>query len=434
MHMPFTISRPDAVHIVNRLMNSPIAPGSRAHFINVGTDHILNSLEENYFRGQLAEGISCFKYLEGDYGSGKTQFIQSLADRARRHGVVSAVVSIGQDCPFNSPLAIYKAVMGAFLAPAEGDAEADGAGIDVLIQTWIRRQLREMGVTPGHEVPDQVQRQVAGTLGGLWTGAPDGQTATALAALGRRLLAIECGAAHTGDDRELIAWVKGDKITSRGLRDRHNLYEPAKDENAFRRLKTVIGFLRTRMGCRGFFIAFDEGGRAISFRRGSLQQRQAIENMLTMINENADGQFGGVMFMYSSVPDFRNGVIKDYIALRDRIGSTAFSRGSPMVPFINLEIENTDQITRAIGERLREVIGVAQDTHWDDAIQEQNVSGLIASQKDVLALLNVVPPRVFVYQYCRFLSQQRGAERLVDDEEMRRFVANNDLEKEEAAS
>jgi len=56
------------------------------------------------------------------------------------------------------------------------------------------------------------------------------------------------------------------------------------------------------MGYRGFLVAFDEGTRTSSFRRGSAKQKQAIENLLTMINQNAEGEFGGVMFLYAATP------------------------------------------------------------------------------------------------------------------------------------
>jgi hypothetical protein len=38
------------------------------------------------------------------------------------------------------------------------------------------------------------------------------------------------------------------------------------------------------------------------------------------------------MFLYTATPDFRSEVIKNYRALHDRIGTKAFSRGSPTVP------------------------------------------------------------------------------------------------------
>lgn len=422
--MAVAISKGDARRVINKLLNAPIAPGEYSHFINVGTDHILEALDHNYFRGELADGIGCFKYLEGGYGSGKTQFINSLAAKANQQDIVTSIVSIDAQCPFNSPVAIFRTVMASFLPPF--DAQIDGAddkGIDVLIESWVTRRIRQLGAEPGGDVPELVQRQIEQQIGGLWRGAPDQQMAAALTTLARRLLKINCGASDSVGDSELISWIKGDSVRSTALKNL-GLFEPARDDNAFRRLKTAITFLRTRMGYKGFFIAFDEGSRTSSFRRGSAKQRQAIENMLTMINQNADGEFGGVMFMYASTPDFRSEVIATYRALQDRIGSKAFSPASPMVPLINIDEANSTETIFKIGGKLLDVFSQAYDVAWDEELQQGNMRRVVAAE--VESRFESPTPRYFVYQYCRFLDLQKEQQRAITDEEASNFVDENE--------
>lgn len=420
--MDIAIDKGDARRLVNTLLNAPIAPGRYSHFINVGTDHILDALDQNYFRGELADGIGCFKYLEGDYGSGKTQFINSLAQRASEQDVVTALVTVGNECPFNSPAAIFTAIMESFSPPAE--AQREEKGIEVLIDCWIERRIRQLGAEPGSNVPELVQRQIEQQFGGLWKGAPDQQMAAALKALSERLLRINCGATESVADRELISWIRGGNVRSTVLKS-GGMYDPIRDENAFRRLKTVIAFLRTRMGYRGFLIAFDEGTRTSSFRRGSAKQKQAIENLLTMINQNAEGEFGGVMFLYAATPDFRSEVISTYRALQDRIGTKAFSKGSPQVPLINIEEAISEDVIYRIGERLLAVFSKAYGVAWVEGVQTANMRAIVAAQ---MAVLYETPkPRFFVYQFCRFLEGQRVAQRAISAKEASEFVNDNDL-------
>ena len=420
--MTVPISKIDARRLISTLLNSPIAPGRYSHFINVGTEHIIHALDQNYFCGDLADGIGCFKYLEGDYGSGKTQFINSLARRAAENDVVTALVTVGAECPFNSPAAIFRAIMESFQPPADAD-NADSKGIEVLIDSWISTRIRQLGAEPGGDVPDLVQRQIEEQLGGLWKGAPDTQMASALTALSKRLLKTNCGATEAVADSELISWVRGDNVRSTGLKAM-GLFEPVRDDNAFRRLKTVIAFLRSRMAYRGFLIAFDEGTRTSSFRRGSAKQKQAIENLLTMINQNAEGEFGGVMFLYAATPDFRSEVISTYRALQDRIGTVAFSRGSPLVPLINIEEANSEDVIFQIGNRLLGVFAKAHDVEWDESLQRANMKAIVEAQKD--RLFETPKPRFFVYQYCRFLNGQRDAQRAISDEQASDFVNDNE--------
>lgn len=420
--MTIAISKLDARRLISTLLNSPIAPGRYSHFINVGTEHIIDALDQNYFRGDLADGIGCFKYLEGDYGSGKTQFINSVARRAAENEIVTALVTVGAECPFNSPAAILRAIMESFQPPADAET-ADAKGIEVLIDSWICTRIRQLGAEPGSDVPDLVQRQIEEQLGGLWKGAPDTQMASALTALSKRLLKTNCGATEALADSELISWVRGDNVRSTGLKAM-SLFEPVRDDNAFRRLKTVIAFLRTRMAYRGFLIAFDEGTRTSSFRRGSAKQKQAIENLLTMINQNAEGEFGGVMFLYAATPDFRSEVISTYRALQDRIGTVAFSRGSPLVPLINIEEANSEDVIFQIGDRLLSVFAKAYDVEWDESLQRTNMKAIVEAQKD--RLFETPKPRFFVYQYCRFLNGQREAQRAISNEQASDFVNDNE--------
>lgn len=425
------ISGANARQIRAKLMNAPVAPGSYSPFINAGTEEILTILEENYFKEELVEGISCFKYLEGDYGSGKTQFIHSLAERADHNQIVSAIVNIGQECPFNSPLAIFKSIMSSFVPPKINDSDInEEKGIEILLRAWITDRLRSLGWSNGQEVPDMARRQIELNFTKIWHGPPDQQMAYALMGLGKRILAWECGADESVTDRDLRAWIRGETVRSKALKEEYGLHEPARDETAFRRLKTAIKFLRTRLGFKGFFIAFDEGTRTSVFRRGSVKQKQAIENMLTMINENAEGEFGGVMFMYAATPDFRSEVIQAYQALNDRIGSVAFVPGRPMTPLIELQSLNSDTVLSQIGKKLLNVFAKADKVVWDESMQLQNIDTLIQALKSVLYYENI-PPRYFVYHYCRFLDQQKNKEVLLDLESAKEFVQSHELPESE---
>lgn len=422
-----TLTKVEATRLKAQLTNVPVAPGVLSPVINVGTDAILQVLEDQYFAHDLAEGISSFKYLEGHYGSGKTQFIHCLASRARKHNIVTAIVNIGQDCPFSSPLAIFKSIMRSFVPGASEDASgATDKGIELLFEHWINTRLKQMGVTPGTAVPELVRHELERPFSSPWLGAPDAQMASALQGLGRMLVGLAAGTMMGVTDEELRMWVRGDAIRSRNLQQRCALYEPTRDETAFQRLRTVINFLRDRLGYRGFLVAFDEGTRVMSFRRGTKSQRQAIENMLTMINHNAEGEFGGVMFLYAATPDFRTEVIQNYIALRDRIGSVAFVPGRPMTPFINLDEQESETMLIALGKRLLDVFATADGTVWDTELQLSNLNALIQAQKQHLAFA-VPPPRFFVFYWCRFLCEQRLRQFPVTDQQALQFVANNQL-------
>lgn len=429
--MAIEISKINAKIIRRQLMNSAVAPGQYAHFINAGTGKILSVFESEYFKEELPEGLSCFKYLEGDYGSGKTQFINSLAERARTNNIVTSLVNIGQECPFNSQASIYRAIMASFLPPSHDEKNvSDAKGIEILIHSWITSKLHELGWTTGQEVSDMARQQVEKSFTQNWLGAPDTQMAFALRGLGKRLLAQVCDAQDSILDSELISWVRGDKVRSANLKNEYSLHEPVRDETAFTRLKTVFEFLRTRLGYKGFFVAFDEGTRTNTFRRGSVKQKQAIENMLTMINEHGDGQFRGVMFMYAADPTFRSDVIQNYPALFDRIGSVAFVPGHPLTPLIILESLNTDEVISEIGENLLAIFAKADAIEWDKEIQYRNIQAIIKAIYNI-KFYDAIPPRQFVYPYCRFLDIQKFDQKEISIEDAEEFIQSHTITESE---
>ena len=425
-----TLDKSEAIRIRAHLVANPVAPGVYSHFINVGTNKIIDTLEQNYFVNEMPLGISCFKYLQGYYGSGKTQFINSLAARAWQNNVVTSIVNVGIDCPFNSPLAIYQAIVSNMIPPPESGKDPDEErGIEVIFRNYVDQKLKKYGIEGGKSVPSEIKTLIEQPFSEMYLGAPDMQAAIALQQLGKFMLNVACGGTPTPADMEIISWLRGDDAKSKHLRDL-GLHKPAKEESAFNRLKTIIMFMTKRMGMKGFFIAFDEGTRTVSFRRGSIKQKQAIENLLTMINDGADGKFPGVMFVYAATPDFRNEVIQKYPALNDRIGDIAFKPGSPMVPFIDLDMLDTRTIVREIGERLLEVFSIADGIEWDHQLQKINIDCLLKAEDKRYGMGSEIR-RSFVYHFCMLLGTQRYQQFELTDEDAEKFLVDHQIPRPE---
>ncbi|WP_299161015.1 BREX system ATP-binding domain-containing protein [Accumulibacter sp.] len=407
------IDKDEAQRICSILLSAPLAPGGYSHFINVGTDWVLDILEREYFRQRLPAGAACFKYLQGSYGSGKTQFIFSLAARAWRNNIATAVVTIGIECPFNSPLAIYRHVMSGFVAPdIDNSHSADQTGIELLLDRWIRGKLAEMGVGVGDRPEPEMRQDLDRMLSQSVMGSPDTQATTAIQRLARSILDRRVGAGNV--DQAALQWLKGDAVVFPELK-KVGVVERANDVNAFQRLKAVLAYLRKVLGYKGFLIAFDEGTRTGSFKKASVRERQAVENLLTLINESSrPGGFDGAMFLYAATPDFRQEVVSRYVALDARIGGTAFSVGSPMVPFIDLDSILSDDLIIGIARRLREVFARADDVTWDEGIQRHNLDFLMQAEKEV-DFTSIISPRRFVYHYCLLLQSQGRSQRQLSE-------------------
>lgn len=431
------VDGPQARKIWNSLLDRPSAPGLLSHVINVGTSWLLDWLTEEYLAHGLADGDACFKYVQGYYGSGKTQFIQSLAARAARHGIASAVIDVGQSCPFNSQLAIYQAVMRHLRPPAErGRLAADEKGIEILVDAWVAQKLAERGIEPGHHVSEGVVQELLSHFNVPLSGFPDVQAATAMRLFCRRRVEIAGGAVDGAQDSVLLAWLRGNQVSDSALKTQ-GIHEPAKELNAFNRLKTVLGFLRRFLGSRGFLIAFDEGSRTASFRRGSTNQENSVENLLTMCNDVADMEFASVMFVYSATPDFRSEVVTRYQALNDRIGNHSVQPGrleTRRRPFIDLDALDTDSIVLEMGQVLLQIFEAAYSVELPRDIEVANVRTLLAAEKRQFGIGSEIR-RAFVYHYCALLEDQKyNGARVLSAADMEDFIAGRPMAFEDEAA
>lgn len=95
-----------------------------------------------------------------------------------------------------------------------------------------------------------------------------------------------------------------------------------------------------------------------------------------------------------------------------------------MVPLINIEEANSEEVICSIGENLLVVFDKAYGVAWDKAVQTANMKAIIAAEKDVL--YETPKPRFFVYQYCRFLEAQRTGQKAISAEQASDFVGNNE--------
>jgi hypothetical protein len=168
----------------------------------------------------------------------------------------------------------------------------------------------------------------------------------------------------------------------------------------------------------------------MSFRRGSAKQKQVVENLLDLINKTGDEQFGGVLFLYAANDEFRSELIAKYEALENRIGGASLSAGSPMTPFINLDMndDDTSRLLELMGERLMDVYETATGAVLDRAVQRLNFKTL----RQAYTLDLRLSPRAFVALVTRFLPRQAENPHPITDEEARLFVSDNDPDRDVA--
>jgi len=381
-----------AQHIIHRVGEAGQPPEYGLSFINVGNQHYLDILAQEYL-DRLLDGNrgSAFKLVQGYYGGGKTHFLHCLRDLAWLRGFLCSLVQLSpQECPYEEPLKVYRAVVSQLAGPPvrAGDAPTRGLGdllrdfADGLAQrmsaeeraAWMKRINRKLQV-------DSVtfRRAVTAFLQCCWEGDSQGEAL-------------------------LESWLRADPVPRQELKA-YNIYEAIDGQNAFMALRSLCQTL-TGLGYPGLVLMFDEVDRNLSL---SSRRIAALgDNLRQVIDLCGSAQLPGVLFLYAVPPEFLRLVVPEYPALDQRLRSPLpLSRISPQSTLIDLEkLElQPEQLLLAIGQKLLKVFQVAENWTATEAIQQGNLQAL--ARACARFSFEVGHRRTFVKTWLSFLHQQK---------------------------
>jgi len=143
-----TLDRRTASRIIHSLAESGQPPKLGASYLNVGTEAIIRRLRSDYLEDLLTpfdgqDGSGACKWVEANYGNGKTQFLRCMQEEGWKLDFVTAFVELSQDeCPLDRSERVYGAVARAIQAKPLASADVDrGQGIDVMFQQLLDRRF-----------------------------------------------------------------------------------------------------------------------------------------------------------------------------------------------------------------------------------------------------------------------------------------------------
>jgi hypothetical protein len=409
------LERRDARRIINSLGQSGQPPKLGASYLNVGTQTILEQLRKEYledfltpFEGQDGEG-TC-KWVEANYGNGKTQFLRCMQEQAWDLGYVTAFVELSQnECPLDQPHLVYGAVARSVQARPLQAADVDRKGLDIALEQLIDRKFEGvLSGLPNDDLQDQARAWVNNTLA---------------------TTSVECSAFRSSCLKFLLAKLQGDsqvtELIAPYLRGEPSAMPELKKIGILEKIDKSSGFRFLRSLCQliqrsglgtGTILLFDETGDILSLM-SSKAKKAACENLLTVINRCNNGELPGTMFMYGVMPDFFTGFATDYPALQQRCG-----RGTR----INLEIlEGIKEIDllRQIGEKITAVFQIAfEDAPKDYEILERNLK-TVADQVLKQALVGSGTRRLLVKTWVQALQTFReGGLRALSKDDVDRMI------------
>ncbi|GDY07017.1 hypothetical protein LBMAG52_05030 [Planctomycetia bacterium] len=304
---------------IESLRDSGQPPKLGASTLNVGTDHLLADLRKKYLDDHCAslegeDGGGACKWIEADYGNGKTQFLRCVQEIGWEHNFVVGYVELSQDeSPLDRPERVFSAAARSLQAQPNSPVDVDRTrGLNHVLEQLLDRKFPD--VLSG--LPDDGLRADAlDWVHQSFRNTPVESTALATAAT------VYLTAKLKGEpEREEIAklYLRGEAIPLPELK-KIGVFEKLDKSSAFRLLRSVTQLLQRSGLAAGTILLFDEARRTLSLM-STKSQKHACENLLSVINHCNNGDFPGTLFLYAVMPEFFTNFVTAYPALQQRCG------------------------------------------------------------------------------------------------------------------
>jgi P-loop Domain of unknown function (DUF2791) len=146
------LSKKVSTGLINSL-GAGVVPREGVEHIAVGREKELQSLIQNL--DDMAEGVAAFRFIIGNYGSGKSFLLQLVRNRAMEQGFVVADADLSSGRRLagsnNEGLATYRELMSHLATKTR----PDGGALVSILEGWINKIQQEVASTTGMRPNDE---------------------------------------------------------------------------------------------------------------------------------------------------------------------------------------------------------------------------------------------------------------------------------------
>lgn len=307
--------RPRERDAVLQSLRAGVVPRLGQHLIQVGRASELQALIADIER--ITQGGSTFRLIIGEYGAGKTFFLNLVRSIALEKKLVTMHADLNPDRRLHASggqaRSLYAeltrnmatrtkpdggaltAILEKFIAEARSKAESTGSDIEQVVREQTK-QLTEM--VNGYDFADVV---VA-----YWQGFKDGNEQL---------------------KSDAVRWMRGEFATRTDARAALGVRTIIDDATVYDQLKVLARFVRLA-GYGGLLICLDE--LVNLYKMANKQARDSnYEQILRILNDSLQGSAEGLGFLLGGTPEFllhTGRGLYSYPALQRRLTQNSFAR------------------------------------------------------------------------------------------------------------
>lgn len=307
--------RPRERDAVLQSLRAGVVPRVGQHLIQVGRVHELRALIEDIER--IGDGGSAFRLVIGEYGAGKTFFLNLVRSIALEKKLVTMNADLNPDRRLHASGGQARSLYAELTRNMATRTKPEGGALSGILEKFIaqaKSESEQTGVST-----DQIIRQNTQQLAEMVNGYDFADV----------VLAYWRG--FETDNEQLcsnaVRWMRGEFSTKTDARAALGVRTIVDDASVYDQLKLLARFVRLA-GYSGIFICLDE--MVNLYKLANTQARASnYEQILRILNDSLQGSTEGLGFILGGTPDFlfdtRRGLYS-YPALQSRLGQNTFAR------------------------------------------------------------------------------------------------------------
>jgi P-loop Domain of unknown function (DUF2791) len=295
-------------------LRAGVVPRVGQHLIQVGRTREIETLVSDIDR--MADGGSGFRVVIGEYGAGKTFFLNLVRAVAMEKKLVVANSDLNPDRRLHASGGQARSLYAELMRNVSTRTKPDGGALVGIVEKFIATAKTEAKANEvGTEV---VLRQKLDHLTELVNGYDFAD-----------VIAAYCRGAEEGNEQlksDAIRWLRGEFSTKTDAKQALGVRSIVDDAAVYDQLKLMARFVRLA-GFSGLLVSLDE--LVNLYKLANTQARNAnYEQILRILNDSLQGSAVGLGFVLGGTPEFlldtRRGLYS-YPALQSRLAQNTFA-------------------------------------------------------------------------------------------------------------
>jgi hypothetical protein len=327
--------RPKDRDAIVQSLRAGVVPRTGQQHIQVGRVEEVKALVRDVER--IAEGGSAIRLVIGEYGSGKTFFLNLIRSIALEKRLVTVHADLNPDRRLHATDGKARNLYAELMRNLATRARAEGGALPSVVERFVSSALTDARARDVN--PEAVIRERLAALSELVGGY---DFAEVIAAYWR---------GHDSGNEVLkadaVRWLRGEFSTRTDARRALGVRSIVDDADVYDQLKLLARFVRLA-GYDGLLVCLDE--LVNLYKMANTKARASnYEQILRILNDCLQGSAAGLGFLLGGTPEFlmdtRKGLYS-YEALQSRLAQNAFAVGglvdytSPVLRLANLTPED----------------------------------------------------------------------------------------------